>query len=285
MMGKKINNNMCEKIEKIIIFENHNIGKLQMKKILLLVAVFFAFNFTYAQTAEEALKACAEAMKYERLDSFKTMITKAKLYQGDARVSFILTEKQVVNGEDKKNFFRFEQSLRQSGNVDERTWIVSWDDDDFEGGEFFQIKPNYKEENIENAGELFSFYDMIVPTLRSLLNIPDSVKDKLILKVEGTEKFNNADCQKISVSSKDSTGEVKLGQYIYIDVASNWFKGTATPTEKGLRELLLDNFAKTKGWIYPKSIIIKLDGKKQLEMELDKIEAEIEIDNSLFARP
>lgn len=230
-----------------------------MKKFLLLTVIILTANIfinkIYAETAKEVIETCMTAMKYEKLDSFKTLVVQAYQYAQGKKQSI-----KIFNKDDK---IRFEFSAM--GN--EEAYVYAEDN-------FFKIKPDYEEMDKEDAAGVFMLMQLVMPNVKTLLDT------NYVLKLDGTEDFNGKSCKKISVAMQKTPDEII--QYVYIDAITNWFSGTNAPKSIGVT---LEKMKKHKGYVYPAVIKLTREGKKLAEIEIDKLEADVEIDDALFAKP
>jgi hypothetical protein len=242
-----------------------NNTKSKLKLLLALVfgmTIVFGTNSLYAETATEALQSCATAMGYNKLDSFKTMSIKAYMYAQNQKISLKFYQKVVDSNEA---MMRFEQS--SMGKED--AFVITEE-------EFFRVKPNYEEMDRDNASEIQMMYGMVMPTVQDVIDDTTS-----ICEIVETTKYNGKSCKKISIAKKDAPTEIL--QYIYLDAATNWFVGLEAPGGQG--GIVTENPKKVKGFVYPSIIKMMQNGKKVFEIEIDKIEANLELDDALFAKP
>ncbi|MDR0927280.1 MAG: hypothetical protein LBO69_05885 [Ignavibacteria bacterium] len=231
-----------------------------MKKILILIAILTAtYSSTYAETGREALEACATAMKYDKLDSFQTQSIKATIYIGDQRQTVKIFQKD-------SNLVRFETSAMGK----EDAYVLTDD-------EFFQVKPEYEEFDVSEAGQLLQIYEMVLPTVHSILRVPDT---NIVLTISGEGDYGGKKCKKIGISSPKTPDEIS--QYVYLDAQTNWLVGIGDDKGNGL---VLSSMKKVKGFVYAATIKIMKDGKKQFEIEVNSFEANPELDDAIFAKP
>jgi hypothetical protein len=243
-----------------------------MKKILLAMLIVFVSTafLAKAETGMEVLNACASAMKVEKLDSFKTISIKAYLYQQGQKVSIKYFSKDYGKNDDMETKVRLEQSAMGQ----ESALIITED-------EIFQVVPEYEVIDRDDAAMLFQIIEWLFPT--DIRRVVRDTTGKVVFKLEEEiTKFNSKNCKKIGVASSEKPEEIK--QHLYLDEATNWLQGVDISTEKGTISLVLDGFKKIKGFVYPTTIKLLNEGKKLLEVEIDKFEANIELEDSLFEK-
>lgn len=247
-----------------------------MKKNLILTCVLFAFFAVcnaHSQTpGKDAVQACITAMKIDKMvDSFQTMSVKFYVYQQGQKVIIKYLSKDKS---EEEQFVRFEQSM----NGKEEAYVYLAADE-----EFFKVAPQYEELSPEDAGMFFQLLYSVFP----YINVPSLLKDttgKLLVDIVGSEEFEGRKCKKIGLGVKDSTtGEPKYHQYLYTDEVSNFLYGVEMP-ENNVK-VVCENMKKVKGVVYPATVKVLVNGTKQVEFEIDKIEANIELDDALFAKP
>ncbi|MCL2039726.1 MAG: hypothetical protein FWG85_04775 [Bacteroidetes bacterium] len=242
-----------------------------MKKFLFSLCFVFLYTNLSAQTGKELIETCISAMQLNKLDSFKTMSVKA--YQYDTRGNkgaLRYYSKDYGEGDDVETKARLELSSMGKDQV-----FVFADD------EIFQVVPKYEEIDREDAGQLVMIISTLFPT-HGLFLVSKDTSDKVIYNLQdGTTKFNDKNCKKISVSSAEKPDDII--QHLYFDEATNWFQGIENPTENGTISMLCSGFKKTKGHVYPTTIKILSNGKKAAEIEIDKLEVDINIEDSMFS--
>ena len=249
-----------------------------MKKFLFLLFFVFCYTNISAQTGKELLQTCVSAMQLNKLDSFKTMSVKA--YQYDTRGNkaslrfYSKDYSEGIEGAESDEKMRLEASSMGK----DQAFV-------FDNDEIFQVVPKYEEIDKEDASQLSFILNTLFPThsiFQIAKHIAKDTTDKIMYNLqEGTTKFNDKNCKKVNVVSAEKPDEV--AQYMYFDEATNWFQGVETPTEQGIISLLCSGFKKTKGHVYPTTIKILADGKKVVEIEIDKLEVDINLEDSLFS--
>ena len=243
-----------------------------MKKILALLMLVIGITNLNAQGPKDIFQSCVTAMRLDKLDSVMTVSIKAYLYAQTNRTSVRYYSKDYgdpnnSDGEDVK--IRLELSAQGKEDV----FI-------FADEEIFQIIPKYEEIDTRNAGQLYEIMGYLMTTGIVSAIAKDTSDAAIYTLHEGTTKFNDKNCKKISVAAKETPDEI--GRYYYFDEATNWFQGMDIPVEKRTIGVVLTNFKKAKGIVYPAVVKLLDDGKKALEIEIDKFELDIALEDSLF---
>jgi hypothetical protein len=247
-----------------------------MKRIFaitfLLVSYFsanFSMNIVFAETGKEVFQACAEAMKFEKLKEFKTLQLKAYLYVQGQKIGI----KVLTKGDEN---MRFEQTVMGREEI-----YVSTEES------FFKLKPIYEELDKDDASYA-QISQMLVQLLPPLLfgGIDSLDEEKASIELVGTENFNGKSCKKVRIAPKelppDAPAEAAVGQIFYFDAITNWLLGIDFSPKT---TFVYESMKKVKGYVYPTVIKLMNDGKKVYEIEIDKIEADIELNDNLFAKP
>jgi hypothetical protein len=134
------------------------------------------------------------------------------------------------------------------------------------------VKPQLEVLQREDAEQFMQMIGTILPT--TSFEIDDSTETYELL---GTEEFNGKSCKKIKVTMKETPG---MEQMIYTDAMTNWIVGMKI----GPMDFILEGMKKVKGFVYPSAIKIVSEGKTAMEFEISKIEADIELEDSLFSK-
>lgn len=241
-----------------------------MKKIFVLVFLMFGYINLTAQTGLDVIQSCVTAMQLDKTKSFKTISIKAYLYGQNNKSSIRYFCKTYGEGDEAEDKARLELSTMGK----EQAFVFADD-------EIFQVVPNYEEIDKQNAGELYQIMGWLFPTAAFTSILKDTSELKAIFALqEGTTKFNDKSCKKIAVSSKEKPDEI--GQYLYFDEVTNWFQGLEIPSTDRTIGLTCSDFKKKTGYVYPTIIKILSNGKKMVEVEIEKLEADIELDDALF---
>ncbi|MCL2312697.1 MAG: hypothetical protein FWC41_09490 [Firmicutes bacterium] len=248
-----------------------------MKKILVTISLFFAVNYftvnVFAETGIEVLKAAATAMNYEKYKEFNTLQIRATLYVTVGGQNQRVGMRVMSKGDD---LLRFEQTFMGKDEV----YVITED-------AFFKLKPVFQEMDKTDAEyvQIVSFLSMMLPT--SMFAMIDSLdEEKVIVELLDNEKFQGKNAKKVRIAPKElpanAPAEAAEGQTFYFDAMTNWFLGMdATPKVS----LVFESMKRLKGFVYPTVIKVMVEGKKQQEIEINKMEADIELSDSLFARP
>jgi len=242
-----------------------------MRKFLVLFLFVFAYTNLSAQNAKDVIQSCVTAMRLDKLDSFKTASIRASLYLQGQKTSIRYFAKDYGEGDDADTKLRFEMS--SMGN---ETAIVFADE------EIFQVVPKYEELDKEDIGPIYQIMGLLLPTM-GISPILKDTTDELILTLQtGTTKFNDKNCKKISVSLKEKPDE--MIQHLFFDETTNWFQGLEQPYSNGSITTICSGFKRKSGYVYPTTIKLLLDGKKMSEIEIDKFDVDINIEDSIFER-
>jgi len=133
--------------------------------------------------------------------------------------------------------------------------------------------------------QLLTVFSMLFPTF-DILRLSKAIDtlESVVIEYDGAADFNKKKCKKISIRSKEQkeNGE-EPSQYMYFDEVSNYFLGMDMPSQNAT--ITCEGFKRVKGMVYPTTIKILQNGKKVQEMEIDKLEANIELKDSLFEKP
>jgi len=243
-----------------------------MKKFWVLLFLIFVYTNLSAQTSgKDIINLCITAMRIDKLDSFKTASVKAYLYQQGNKTSIRYINKEYGEGDNIETKFRLELS-----SMGKETAVVFTDDD------IFQVVPKYEELDKEDIGQLYQIMNWMFPTVGLLAVIKDTTDKTIFTLQDGTSKFNDKNCKKVSIAANEKPEEIL--QYLFFDESTNWFQGLEIPLEKGILGLTCSNFKKKSGYVYPTTIKILQDGKKILEVEIDKFEVDIAVEDSLFEK-
>jgi hypothetical protein len=184
------------------------------------------------------------------------------VYAQNQKISIKFYQKMVDSNE---MMLRFEQSSMGK----EEIYVITED-------EFFQVKPNYEERDRDDAGQIQLMFMTVLPTVQGITD-----DTNIVVEIVETTNYNGKSCKKISVAQKDKPTEII--KYIYLDAVTNWFTGYEVPGGKG--GIVAESPKKVKGFVYPSTIKMMQNGKKASEIEIDKIEVNIELDDALFAKP
>jgi len=242
-----------------------------MKKFLFSLFLVFCYTNLSAQTGKELIQTCITAMQIDKLDSFKTVSVKAYQYGSSGnKASLRYYSKDYGEGTDVESKARLEASSMGK----DQAFVLTED-------EIFQVVPKYEEIDKQDAGQLFMIINQLFPTHSLLSVVKDTTNKTLFTLAEGTTKFNDKNCKKVSVSSAEKPEEII--QYLFFDEATNWFQGVEIDSEQGKVNVLCSGFKKTKGHVYPTTIKILVGSKKIVEYEIDKFEVNIELEDSLFS--
>jgi hypothetical protein len=242
-----------------------------MKKTLVLLLLVFAYTNLSAQTGKDIMQLSVTAMRLDKIDTFKTLSIKAYLYQQGQKTSIRYFSKDYGEGYEVINKSRIELS-----SMGKETAFVFTEDD------IFQVIPKYEEIDKEDAGQLFQIMAWMLPAQDVNMAFKDTSDAIIFTLQEGTSKFNDKNCKKISISSKEKPEEVS--QSLFFDEATNWYQGLEFKTSQGIIGLTCSDFKKSKGYVYPTTIKLLSDGKKVLELEIDKLETDIPLEDSLFEK-
>ena len=244
-----------------------------MKKILVLLSLVFVCTNLTAQTGKDIIQSCITSMRLDKLDSVMTVSAKAYLYQQSQKTTIRYFNKDYGDGTSENSDSKIRIELSSMGKED--AFVIADD-------EFFRVVPNYEELDPANMGQLQQLMGWMFPTFSIISIVKDTVDAAIFTLQEGTTKFNDKNCKKISIASKEKPEEII--QYIFFDESTNWFQGVEIPTEQGIIGLTCSSFKKAKGHVYPTTIKLLNDGKKLLEVEIDKLEFDISLEDSLFER-
>ena len=246
-----------------------------MKKILLVVSLFFLGNcFTvkpvYAETGIEVLRACAAAMNFDKLDEFNTLRMRASLLVQGQRVGM-----RIMSKDDN---LRFEQTMQGR----DEAFVLTAEE------EFFRVKPHFELLRIEDAAQIVSTVTMLLPSmmLNAIIKSYDENEENLIIELIGVEDFNRKPSKKVRVAAKElpanAPPEAAEGSFYYFDPITNWLVGIdLTPQQS----LVFERKKRLQGYVYPTVIKLMVNGRAQLEFEISRMEADMELNDSLFARP
>ena len=238
---------------------------IQKLIILISLGIIIAVNLN-AQTGKELLTNCATAMRWDKLDSFQTWSVKLFIYGAGQKVSLKIFSK---NNDLKESFTRVEQTM--TGN--EEVFVLTDND-------FFRLVPNYELLDMSDAATIYQLLTIFFPSAGIMPLLFDTT-DAFVLKLVGTEKINNSSCKKVSFAL--STEPQNILQYFYFDEVTNYMVSTEMPEQKV--SFVFEGMKREKGYVYASTIKMLQDGKKVQEFEIDKLEFNIELDDSLFAKP
>ena len=237
-----------------------------MKKVLVTTSLllFIAVNYftvnVFAETGIDVIRASATAMNFAKLKEFNTMQIRATVYAQNQRVGIRVMSK----GDD---LLRFEQTIMGRDEI----YVLTED-------AFFQLKPVFKELDKEDALSIMILISRMMPTM--MFGDVDSLnEEKVSIELIGIEKFNGKDAKKVRMTPKESPETV---QYLYFDAITNWLLGVDLTSQVSL---VYEKMKRLKGYVYPAVIKLMVDGKKQQEIEINKLEADIDLPDSLFERP
>ena len=241
-----------------------------MKKILVLLVFVLAFANLSAQTGKEVVQSCITAMRIDKLDSFKTASVRASLYQQGQKVSIRYFSKDYGEDDAAESKVRLETS-----SMGKETAIVYADE------EVFQVVPKYEELDERALAQLMQISQFLFPTHNLMVLVKDTTDNTVLSLLEGTVKFNDKNCKKVALASSENPEEIL--QYIFFDEATNWFQGVEIPGSEVVT-ITCSNFKRAKGYVYPAAVKLLSNNKKILEVEIDKIELDINLEDSLFER-
>jgi outer membrane lipoprotein-sorting protein len=130
---------------------------------------------------------------------------------------------------------------------------------------------------MEEAAPIMQMISMILPSMM-LLNVDSTDEETVLIELLGTEEYNKKSCKKIRIAPKENPDGSE--QIIYTDAQSNWL----VALQMGPISLNLEGMKKVKGYVYPSVIKIMSNGTKLSEIEISKIEADIDLEDSLFTK-
>jgi len=244
-----------------------------MKKFILLIVLVFATNNLFAETGKELLDACEKAMGHSKFAEFKTCKIECSLNQMGMNIGMTIYTKG-------KNT-RMEMSMMGM----EMIYVIA-------DSTFFMLKPNFQELPFEQSAQVTGQISMVIPNITELKK---DIQQPLNVELVGVEDFHGKSAKKLKIASPapidNSNASLSTDPmaswladsdvFLFIDPVTNWLVGITVVDEK--TDLVFDGMKRVKGYVYPSTIKIVQAGQNA-EININKLEVDIDLPDSLFAR-
>jgi hypothetical protein len=237
---------------------------MKKKLIFILVSLLVMSNLVRSQTLDEVLLKHFAAIGQEKLTTINSVKTSGKIVQGGIEIPFIQMAK-------RPDFIRVE------GTFQGLTFIQTYN-----GKEGWSLNPF--------AGSTVPqpFTESEMKSMRYQADIDGMLwkwKEKgYTTTLEGTEDMEGTSCFKVKVVSKDGDSFT-----YYLDSDSYMMLRTNTKMKVQGNDSESDsyysNYLKVEGIAVPAKVDVKVNGQIVTTMITDKVELNLELDNSLFEKP
>ena len=237
------------------------------RKLALTFLIFFFlfFSFTFSQTVDEIISKNIETKGgLEKLKSIKSMKMTGKVFAGGFEMSMTLWAK-------RPNMSRMEAVFQDQKIVQAYDGEKAWQINPFMGSNEPQEIKGLQAEDLKDRAD---FDGPLVNYKKKGHKVEFMGKEDL----EGTEVY------KLKVTMKNSRIV-----YLYLDTESCIeLKQSTTVKYQGneyLVETIFGDYKEVDGVMIPHFIETKLNGQPQAQITIEKVEFNIEIDDSFFKMP
>jgi len=238
---------------------------MKQRLILIITLLICSIQITFAQTADEIIKKTLEVQGNDKLKQFKSLKLSGRLTSMENSAQF-------------KIIFKYPNSIRSEMSYNNMTLIQA-----FDGTNGWYIDPNDKDKKVQKMP------DNMLGDLRNQTNLLESPfsdyeKKGIKIKLMGKKKTDGKDCFKLKLTLKD-----KSELYAFIDANKYILNKTLVDLKKDGKkakvETYMKNYKSVGGVMLPHLIETFLDSKKLSSMIMDKVEANSNIDESVFKMP
>ncbi|QSE96578.1 outer membrane lipoprotein-sorting protein [Fulvivirga lutea] len=245
-----------------------------MKKITLFVIGLFVAGMATAQTANEIVDGYIEATGgYEAWDNIKNLKIKAKVNQGGLEIPI-----EVVNMKDGRQYTKFTvqgNDFMQGVFDGETLWSTNFQSTKPEKADA-ESTANQKLEANDFPSDLFNYEDK-----------------GYTLELEGEETIEGTEAYKLKLTKEPITvdgEEVEDVVYFFFDKESNVLLAQEEsivrgPQKGAIAQTVFSDYDEVEGVYFPFSISQGIKGVGMQPLIIDSIEANVEIDETMFAFP
>jgi hypothetical protein len=224
----------------------------------------FSLNI-YSQTVDEIISKTLQTQGNDKLQKIKSMIIVGKISGMNTEVPF-------------KMYFKQPKYIRSEITLQNKSMIQA-----FDGNMGWYISPQDKDNKPQKMPD-----DMLkkLKDQSSFLESPfnDYKKKGIILKLMGKSKVDGRNAFKIKLTMKKKTSMI-----VFIDADKYIFFKTQIELKQDKQKATLVTYLKNhksvNGILVPFLVENFLNGKKASSMNIEKLETDIKIDDSLFRMP
>ncbi|MEQ8927587.1 MAG: outer membrane lipoprotein-sorting protein [Fulvivirga sp.] len=245
-----------------------------MKKLTLFAIGLLVAGFATAQTADEIVDGYFEATGgYDAWDNIQNLRITAKVNQGGLEIPLV-----VVNMKDGRQFTKFTvqgNDFMQGVFDGETLWSTNFQSTKAEKADA-ESTANQKLEANDFPSDLFNY------------------KDKgYTLELEGEETIEGTEAHKLKLTKEPITvdgEEVEDVVYFFFDKESNVLLAQEEsivqgPQKGAIAQTVFSDYDEVEGVYFPFSITQGIKGVGMQPLIIDSIEANVEIDETMFAFP
>jgi hypothetical protein len=236
------------------------------KKLALYIGLFLLISSSlYSQTVDEIINKTLKTQGNEKLQRIKSMRISGKISGMGTEIPF-------------KMFFKQPKSIRSEIAMNGKKMIQA-----FDGKTGWFITPQSKNNKPEKMPE-----EMLTKfkVQSNFLESPfEDYKQKGVkIKLKGKSKVDGRNAYKLFLTLKG-----KQGMTVYIDADKYVFFRTTIEVKSGKEKARLDTYLKNHknidGILIPYTVENHINGKKGSAMQLESVETDIKLDDSLFRMP
>jgi len=237
---------------------------MMRKCVVLALMLILNVVLVYSQTADDIIQKALQAQGNENLRKFQSMKLSGKISSMGSEIPF-------------KLFYKSPKSIRSEMTIDKKTIIQA-----FDGKEGWYINP-------EKSNSPEKMPDEMLQQLRSQTNMLESPftdykKKGIKLKLVAKKKVDGKDAFQIKLTQKDGKSMyvfIEAGKYIFFKTLID----TKVQGKKMKVETTMKNHKNISGVLIPHYVENIVNGKVASTMILDKVEANVKIDDSIFKMP